>query len=109
MIPVDESKLNYIDRLGLAYCRLNCYEWDEIFGPKPDGFDTLPDVPPKRRLFQPKRLSKHDYLAPAIVAIECVIGKANISRCWWLFQLGRTEADWLHWFAVKTLEDLLRL
>lgn len=105
MISIDESKLNFTDRLGLAYCRLNRCEWDEIFGPKPDGFDALPDFPPKKRLFRKKRPSKHDYVFPAIMTIESIIGRANTSRCWWLFALGKTEAEWLHWFAVKTLEE----
>ena len=34
------QNLNKIDRLGLAYCRLNCWEWDNIIGPKPEGFDN---------------------------------------------------------------------
>ena len=34
-----EKKLNYVDRLGLAYCRLNSWEWDDAVGPKPEGFD----------------------------------------------------------------------
>lgn len=27
---IDESKLSPVERLGLAYCRLNCWIWDEL-------------------------------------------------------------------------------
>lgn len=97
MIQVDEAKLNYVDRLGLAYCRLNCFEWDEILGDKPAEFDNLPDFP-RKRLFQRKMTSKQDYVYPAIIAIEAAIGVANTSRCWWLFQLGKTEREWMKWY-----------
>ena len=36
---VNESKLNPEDRLGLAYCRMNCWEWDDYMGNKPEGFE----------------------------------------------------------------------
>lgn len=105
MIPVNETELNLADRLGLAYCRLNCGVWDEILGPKPEGFDALPDFPVKR-LFRKKRPSKHDYVSPAIEAINSIIGIANASRCWWIFQLGRTEDEWLRWYVAEGVNIL---
>lgn len=100
MIEVDESKLSKKDRLGLAWCRLNCYAWDEILGPKPSGFEAMPDFSTKQ-LFRKKRQCKHDYVLPAMRAIESIIGRANISRCWWLFQLGRTEEEWFQWYVTE--------
>lgn len=94
------QNLNKIDRLGLAYCRLNCWEWDNIIGPKPEGFDNLPDFDPKKgRLFHKTQKSKEDYIGPAMKAIESIIGAANVSRCWWKFVLGKTEDEWFRWFV----------
>lgn len=99
MIRVDESKLNRTDRLGLAWCRLNCGVWDEILGPMPDGFEDLPLVTLERRIFQKKQPCKFDFIAPAKRAIVSIVGEANVSRCWWLFVLGKTEDEWLQWYV----------
>lgn|GEM_PF-3488221 len=93
---IDESALDRIDRLGLAYCRLNGWEWDEIVGPKPDGFDEMPlgigddYLAPGTRSF---------YIHPARVGVEKIIGEANASRCHWVFNLRRTEEEWLRWYC----------
>ena len=34
-----EKELTQTERLGLAYCRLNCWEWDDFIGEKPKDFD----------------------------------------------------------------------
>lgn len=111
---VDEATLNRTDRLGLAYCRLNLYEWDNILGPKPSGFDDLPDYLPTRRRRKLRRvcsgaypMSKEDYVKPAMTAIRSIIGDANCSRCFWIFRLGKTEEEWLHWYLTKRFSDLL--
>lgn len=94
MIAVDESELDRIDRLGLAYCRLNSFGWDEIIGEKPPGFDELPN-------YVKGKESKYDYVHPAILGIESIIGKANTSRCWWVFELGKPEEEWLRWYVSE--------
>lgn len=113
---IDESKLNKLDRLGLAWCRLNCWEWDEIVGLKPDGFDNLPKFDPYEierikypltmQLLSktcPKRYAKHpskrDFIRPAKKMIESVIGFAYANRCWFIFELGRTEDEWMEMFS----------
>lgn len=99
---MDETKLSKIDRLGLAYCRLNAGEWDEILGPKPNGFDDLPKYPEDPKwLWQKGKLSQADFTWPAMNAIESIIGDANTSRCWWLFQLGKTEEEWFRWYVTE--------
>lgn len=105
VIRLDEKNLSMVDRLGLAYCRLNSFEWDPILGPKPEGFDNMPKYPQKKRSFLmrtkngPK--SKLEMVNPAKQAIEAIIGEANISRCLWKFDLCRTEEDWLRWYITK--------
>lgn len=97
---IDEDALNYVDRLGLAYCRLNSWIWDPILGAKPIGFDSLPDYDRKEgRLFHRKRPSKSDYVEGPMTAIEQIIGPANIDRCWWKFRLKKTEAEWFAWYV----------
>lgn len=94
MIDVDESKLDRIDRLGLACCRLDCFEWDEIIGEKPDGFDALPN-------YVKGKLSRYDYVRPASLGVKSIIGEANASRCWWKFVLGKTEEEWFRWYVSE--------
>lgn len=97
MSTVDKSKLDRTDRLGLAWCRLNSFVWDEIIGEKPPGFDELPN-------YAEGKASKHDYVHPAILGIESIIGEANASRCWWVFKLGKTEEEWLRWYISERHE-----
>ena len=97
-IRVDESKLSRMDRLGLAYCRLLNYEWDDIAGPKPVGFDALPNFHVKRRHARKFGKSKSDYIKGPIMAMEHILGEANCSRYWWRFVLGKTEDEWFHWY-----------
>ena len=75
---IDEDALSFTDRLGLAWCRLNCGEWDDFLGPRPDG------------------IANRDVMG----AIAEIIGKANTSRCWWIFNLGRSETEWVRWYTV---------
>lgn len=112
---VDESTLSKVDRLGLAYCRFNRWGWDEIAGPKPEGFDGLPDHDrySAERISHPfimfilskllpakyaKRPTKHDFISPIMRGIESEIGEANTSRCWWIYVMKRTEEDWRSWY-----------
>ena len=93
---IDENALDRIDRLGLAHCRLNGWEWDEIVGPKPEGFDEMPlSIPGKK--WAPGTRSY--YIGPARTGIENIIGEANTSRCHWIFNLRRTEEEWLRWYC----------
>lgn len=96
---VEESVLNETDRLGLAWCRLNSYQWDDILGPKPAGFDKMPEYPaPWWKFWKRNQLTKHDFTWTRMQKIERMIGEANISRCWWMFGLGETEESWRDWY-----------
>lgn len=115
---VDENSLCKVDRLGLAYCRLNGYGWDDIIGPKPKGFDGLPDYDPYavERIHHPiimgilaklfpekygRKPTKHDFVYPAMRGIESEIGGANTSRCHWIYGLGKTEQEWREWYCSE--------
>ena len=100
-MQVDESKLSKTERLALASCRLNRWEWDEYIGPKPEGFDEMPCYDPKpngkREIFP----TKADYIAPAVTAIEKIIGEAEVSKFYWIHELGRDEEAWMKWYITE--------
>lgn len=97
-----EKELNFVDRLGLACCRLNSWEWDDILGPKPDGFDELPWYDNRKlKRFRKKIKTKSDYLLPMMHEIESMIGEESTSRCWWKFVLGETEEAWEQWYLTR--------
>ena len=103
---VDESKLNRTDRLALAACRINSGEWDSFIGPKPDGYDDLPEYC-KPNFFTGKRKPcKFAHRIRAIRAIEDIIGKAAVSRFYWIHGLGRTEDAWLQWWVRNGFDEL---
>lgn len=104
-----------INRLGLAYCRLNTWEWDEIVGPKPDGFDEMPryDKFWYIRTYHPifmkflemlnpmkfaKKQTKYDCIYPVIEEIRSRIGEENCSRAWWANVLGKPHHEWQAWY-----------
>ena len=77
---IDESELDWNERLCLAWCRLNCGRWDEeVLGEKPDDDEA----------------NIH-----AMDAIESIVGKAYISRCWDVFSGRKTDAEWFRWYTV---------
>lgn len=89
MRDIDESKLSPVERLGLAYCRLNCWIWDELVGEKPDGFDRMTSD------------EKHAHIYPQLRRIEQILGNPYVNRCWWLYEMGKTEEEWLEWRKSK--------
>ena len=69
------------DRLGLAWVRLNKYEWDDIFGEKPTDYKIYCD----------------EYMNK----IENLMGdKAPMltSWYWWKYELNRTFKEWINWY-----------
>lgn len=91
---------DFLDRIGLAFCRLNRWEWDELLGPKPEGFDDLPDYDSRKlqRFRRPMR-TKDTYISPAIITMESILGPANTSRYWWKYALGKTDEEWIEWYV----------
>lgn len=83
-----------IDRLGLAWCRLNCYEWDPFLGDEPPGYAQMSND------------EKHTVIRPMMLGIESIIGEANISRCWWKYQITESEEEWLTWYIHHRFERI---
>lgn len=107
---INKDELSSLDRLGLAYCLLNSYQWDELFGPKPDGFDELPILGPKEgNLFHFRRgRGKHDYVSPLAKLLRYILGDALTSFYWCKFTLGDTEDRWEKWFTEEIESEFIR-
>lgn len=87
MKNIDETTLNFEQRLGLAYCRLNSWQWDDIIGPKPNDFDNIENL-----------LVKNEYLYEPFQRIINIIGERNCNKYWWMFVLDKTEDEWVEWY-----------
>ena len=75
------SNKELCDRLGLAWVRLNDYEWDDILGDKPTDYKS--------------------YCNGYMDKIENLMGdKAPMltSWYWWKYKLNRTFKEWINWY-----------
>ena len=91
---VDESSLTETERLGLAACRLNCYQWDDYIGEKPEAFDEMTIK------------EKYRVIIPEVELIKGKIGEAWCSWCWWRFGMGETYDAWKRWWVSNKVEVL---
>ena len=76
-------RLSPIERLGLAYCRLEGLVWDEAVGPKPKGFDEAPDQ------------VKHFIVQRPMEMLEAMLGETYLDRCRWVYDQRKSEKDWV--------------
>lgn len=90
---IDESKLSPMERLGLAYCRMNRWQWDEKIAPKPEGFDAM------------NHDEKSRFIFPQMVQIEKMLGEPYTNRCWWMYELKKDETEWLEWRKSRIAEE----
>ena len=95
---VDETKLSELDRVGLAYCRLNCWQWDTMFGPEPPGFYYLPN-------HQGPGMTKFDLITPIMRELRTHYPESLFSRSWWVFFMGKTEEEWINWYTKAALSQ----
>ena len=72
------------ERLGLAWCRLNRHEWDGLIGEEPKS-----------------EQEREKAIIKAMKAIESILGKAECSRYWWKFELGKSYAEWFDWYVKQ--------
>ena len=76
------------DRLGKAYCRLNCFKWDLIFGKAPDNWQRMSN---KEKYHDPVFKQAWDILKESLTEKEK-------SMYWWTIELKRTKEEWLCWW-----------
>lgn len=72
-----------MERLGLAFCRLENLCWDVAAGEKPNGFDEADDRGKRKLADEPMR------------KIKAILGTQYINRCRWVFDLHKSEESWL--------------
>lgn len=81
-----------VDRIGLGFCRMNCFEWDEeLFGPPPEGWDKLG---PYARYQHPEFRYYSDL-------IDDILPEKMKSMYWWTIELERTYKEWEEWYEGK--------
>ncbi|MGN0776042.1 MAG: hypothetical protein ACI4MM_05115 [Candidatus Ventricola sp.] len=90
---VDERTLGPMERLGLAYCRLESLEWDERAGEKPEGFDKTPEA------------FYVSHIQPQLLRIERILGNPYIERCRWVFDRRESEERWLEFREMVISEE----
>ena len=101
MLAAEKMALTDVDRLGLAYCRLNCGLWDNILGPKPDSVVLCGSDEPTAKVIYGIAASEDIKVTEMMAAIQSIIGEANTSRCWWIFILEKSENEWFRWYTVE--------
>lgn len=105
--PTAADHRAFYARLGMAYNTLNRWEWDELLGEKPEGFDQLPNTT-KINLLGRRKRCKYDYIAPALRTIREICpmvdywaGKFDPERA------TESEIQWFHRHAVLRMASLL--
>ena len=83
LVEKRRSKLPPMERLGLAFCRLENLCWDEAAGEKPKEFDEANDSVKRALVREPMR------------RIKAMLGAPYINRCRWVFDQHRSEESWL--------------
>lgn len=86
------------ERLGLAFCRLNSWLWDDMVGECPKDFYSLPHHSEDGK-------SRSDYITVPLEEIEAKLGEEDSSKYWWLYGLGMTEIEWYEWYFGERLEE----
>ena len=80
-----------IEVLGKWYCKINTYRWPEGLGLGckriEDGTIGIKAV--------------HETLCPLLHEITRKLGRRGVSRAWWIYQLKRTEEEWLKWWGTR--------
>lgn len=95
---IEQTNLTAEERLGLAYCRFNCWQWDDIFCPCPEGFYDLPRFSDK-----PGVLTREGFIDVQLEEIERTLTPAQQSMYWWKFKLNATEDEWRQWYYIDRI------
>lgn len=94
----EQTNLTEEERLGLAYCRFNCWQWDDIFCPCPEGFYDLPRFSDK-----PGVLTREGFIDVQLEEIERTLTPAQQSMYWWKFEMNATEDEWRQWYYIDRI------
>lgn len=82
------------DELGMIYCRMNCFEWCDIFGEPPDGYENMNG---KELHYDPK-------YREAFEAVSGMLNEKEKSMYWWTIELERTKEAWEEWWNRERVQ-----
>lgn len=94
LMDMDESQLDDEARWALAYWRLECYQWDDLVGQKPQGFDQMEWRPRNvwQRTFFKKRFRDY-YTRTKVELIEELLGTEKLRWYSKWFSQQKTEQE----------------
>ena len=84
------------ERIGMAYCRMNCFQWDKMFGKPPRGWKNMTNA---TKAHNPAFRAYMDQL-------EDHLGEEKMSGYWWTLKLGRTWEEWDKWYHSRMVYSL---
>lgn len=90
----EKPDMSETDRLGLAYCRLNSWLWDDIVGECPKDFYSLPRYASCEK-------SRRVYIEQPFKELREKLGAENCSKYWWIYKLGEPEDAWREWYFYE--------
>lgn len=76
------------DELGVIYCKMNCFEWCDIFGDPPEGYEKMTG----------KKLYHDPAFREAFDAVSGMLTEEEKSMYWWTIELERTKEEWAKWW-----------
>lgn len=102
------GKLKELTRQDMIEIRrkINCYEWDERLGEKPDGWDDMPDFVLSK---QHKIPAKTDIVRPIMKEIEKSISEKQLMKYWHIAELGSTKLQYELWWAKRKIMKTLKI
>jgi len=77
--------------LGQAYCDLNCFRWNKIFGDEPPKYDKMTNK--EKHYDCPQHKEAFNILCHLLTEREQ-------SMYWWTLELGRPYSAWKEWWEV---------
>ncbi len=95
------------DELCQIHNSLNRWEWNELLGEKPDGWDSMKNFRNPyigRRFFK----SKYKIITPIHRQIEEIVGMKKILEWHWINNLGRTKEEYETWISNEIVNNYLR-
>ena len=88
------------------YNTINCWQWDDALGAKPDGWDELPNYYYGwRSTLYRNRITKSDILNVLSSGIMRLIGSKELSKYHIVHNLGDTEDEFEDWWARQAFND----
>lgn len=76
------------DELGKIYCKMSCFEWCDIFGDPPEGYEKMTG----------NEIHNNPKYSEAFEAVLNMLTPKERSMYWWTIKLKRTRKNWDEWW-----------